>query len=386
MHHRAGSSVHIQRMGVQVRQEEVTMKAAVCYELGKPLIVEEIEIDPPREGEIKVRLAATAICHSDIHYIRGDWRGQPPMVAGHEAAGVVEEIGENVTLAKPGDHVVVSLLRSCGRCFYCTTGSPHMCEADYALNHESRLRNKRGQRIQHGIRTAAFAEYTIVEQSQVVRVPDDMPLDRASLLACGVITGAGAVINTAKVRPGESVVVIGTGGVGLNAVQGAVLSGAHPIIAVDLLENKLTAARTFGATHTINAAQEPAPEEIVRGLTAGRGADYVFVTVGSAGAVAQGYEMVRRGGTEVIVGIPERGATFALPIGALVLGGRTVKGSWMGFTNLSVDVPRLVALYQQGRLKLDELITGRYPLEEINEAINAVERGEALRNVIVFGS
>ena len=358
------------------------MKAAVCYEFGKPLVVEEIEIDPPQKGEIKVRLAATAICHSDIHIIRGEWGGEPPIVAGHEGAGVVEEIGENVTLAKPGDHVVVSLLRSCGRCFYCTTGSPHMCEADYALEHESRLQTKHGQSIQHGINTAAFAEYTIVDQSQVVRVPDDLPLDRASLLACGVITGAGAVINTAKVRPRESVVVIGTGGVGLNAVQGAVLSGANPIIAVDLLENKLTAARTFGATHTINATQEPAPEEIVRALTAGRGADYVFVTVGSVGAVEQGYEMIREGGTEVIVGIP--GSTFSLPVGGLAVTERTITGSKMGSTNLSVDVPKLVALYQQGRYKLDELITSRYPLEEINEAIEATERGEALRNVIVF--
>jgi S-(hydroxymethyl)glutathione dehydrogenase/alcohol dehydrogenase len=369
--------------GSAVSEKETVMRAAVCHEFGKPLVVEEIDIDPPQEGEVKVRLAACAICHSDIHLIRGEWGGRPPLVAGHEAAGTVHEVGPNVTLVSPGDHVVVSLLRSCGRCFYCTTGSPHMCAGDYALDRETRLHSKRGEPIQQGIRTAAFAEYTIVEQSQLVPLPEELPLDRAALLACGVITGFGAVVNTAKVRPGESVVVIGTGGVGLNAVQGAALSGAHPIIAIDLLEDKLDAARVFGATHTINAARQSHPERIVRNWTLGRGADYVFVTVGNAAAAAQGFGMLRRKGTEVLVGIPARGATLSLPI-AQIVGERTVTGSSMGSTRLSVDVPRLVSLYQDGRLKLDELITARYPLEEINEAIEAVEGGQALRNVIVL--
>ena len=221
------------------------MKAAVCYEFGKPLTIEELELDPLKKGEVKVHLAATAICHSDLHALRGEGSAHVPFVAGHEAAGVVEELGENVTLTKAGDRVVVCLMRSCGRCFYCTLGFPHLCEGDFALNKESRLRNKRGEVVNQGMRTAAFAEYCIVDQSQVVRVPENMPLDRASLLACGVITGLGAVINTAQVEPGSSVVVIGTGGVGLNAVQGALLAGAHPIIAIDLLDNKLKAARGF---------------------------------------------------------------------------------------------------------------------------------------------
>ena len=359
------------------------MKAAVCYEFGKPLVVEEVNIDPPQQGEVKVRLAATAICHSDVHLIRGEWGGNLPVVAGHEAAGVVEEIGQDVTLTKPGDAVVVSLLWSCGRCFYCATGSPHMCKGTFALETESRLRNKRGQPLRHGIRVAAFAEYTIVDQSQVVPVPADMPLDLAALLACGVITGLGAVVNTAQIEPGSSVVVIGTGGVGLNAVQGAVLAGAHPIIAMDILDTKLTTARVFGATHTINAGQKDALQ-IVRELTYGRGADYVFVTVGSATALAQGLNMIRWAGTVVIVGIPKEGATLSLPIGDFVWEGRRIIGSRMGSTRLSVDVPRLVELYQHGRLKLDELITARYPLEQINEAIEAMETGEVQRNVIVF--
>src|SRR6266508_151744 len=359
------------------------MKAAVCYAFGEPLTVEEIDIDPPQQGEVKIRLTATAICHSDVHLIRGEWGGKLPVVAGHEAAGIVDAVGENVTLAKPGDAVVVSLLRSCGRCFYCTLGSPHMCEGRFALERESRLRNRRGEPLQHGIRTAAFAEYAIVDQSQVVQVPAEMPLDRAALLACGVITGLGAVVNTARVGPGQSVVVIGAGGVGLNAIQGAVLVGAYPIVAVDRLDTKLTAARTFGATHTINAAQQDLGAAVAD-LTAGRGADYAFVTVGSPTAVAQALTIIRPAGTVVIVGIPHEGATAALSIGDVVWNEQRIIGSRMGSTRLSVDVPRLVDLYRHGRLKLDELITARYPLEQINEAIAAMETGEVLRNVIVF--
>jgi S-(hydroxymethyl)glutathione dehydrogenase/alcohol dehydrogenase len=360
------------------------MKAAVCYAFGQPLVVEEVEIDPPRQGEVTVRLAATAICHSDVHLIRGEWGGDLPVVAGHEAAGVVEAIGENVTLTQPGDPVVMSLLRSCGRCFYCMTGAPHMCEGTFALASESRLRNKRGESLRQGIKVAAFAEYAVVDQSQVVRVPADMPLDRAALLACGVITGLGAVVNTARVAPGSSVVVIGTGGVGLNAIQGAVLAGAHPIIAVDILDVKLAAAAAFGALHGINAAQQDAVA-VVKELTAGRGADYAFVTVGSPTAVAQGLNMIRPAGTLVLVGLPAKHATVALSVFDCVVDERKIIGSSMGSTRLSVDVPRLIDLYLHGRLKLDELITNRYPLEQINAAIEEMETGGVLRNVILFG-
>jgi NDMA-dependent alcohol dehydrogenase len=359
------------------------MKAAVCYEFGKPLVVEDIDIDPPKEGEVKARIAATSICHSDIHLIKGEWGGTPPIVAGHESAGIVEEVGPGVTSVKPGDHVVVSLIRSCGRCLYCTTGLPHKCEAKWPLDAESRLHNKRGEPLKQGLYTASFAEHVVVDQSQVVRIPDDMPLQVAALLACGVITGVGAVVNTAQVKTGSSVAVIGAGGVGLNAVQGAILSGAHPIIAVDRLDNKLASARTFGATHTVNATKEDAIAA-VKDITGGRGADYVFVTVGSADAVAQGFAMLRHRGMEVIVGIPESSATASLTVRDFVVGEKMVMGSRMGSTRLSVDVPRLVGFYRSGRLKLDELITARYPLERINEAIDAVLQGRALRNVIVF--
>jgi len=250
------------------------------------------------------------------------------------------------------------------------------------LDTQSRLRNAKGEKIHHGIRTASFAEYAIVEQTQCVKIPADIPLDCAALLACGVITGLGAVTNTAKIAPRSSVAVIGVGGVGLNSIQGAALSGARLIIAVDLLDNKLTAARTFGATHTVNASQENAVTA-VQTLSGGDGIDYAFVTVGNAAAVSQAFDMIRAGGSVVVVGLPKSSDTVALNIHRLI-GERHVVGSPMGSTRLSVDVPRLVELYQQGKLKLDELITQRYPLAQINEAIESMERGEALRNVIMF--
>lgn len=360
------------------------MKAAVCRAHDQPLTIEEVHLDPPRDGEVRVRVVACAICHSDVHQIRGDWSAPPPLVAGHEAAGIVEEVGAGVSTVKVGDHVVMSLLRSCGRCFYCSRGDTHLCDGEFALSHETRLRGKDGEPITQSINTAAFAECAVVDQSQLVPIPMDIPLDSASLLACGVITGLGAVINTAKVQTGENVAVIGIGGVGLNAIQGAYLSGAQPIIALDLLDNKLDAARKFGATHTINVAEDRAAVEQVYALTGERGVDYAFVTVGSPQAVALGVDLIRRGGSLVLVGIPDDKATHPLLLAQTVWNERRVLSSSMGSTRLSTQVPQLIALYQQGRLKLDELISRRYPLEEINEAIDSMERGEALRNVIVF--
>ncbi len=359
------------------------MRAAVCYEFAKPLIVDDIDIDAPQTGEVKVKLAACAICQSDIYGINGAWGGSLPVVYGHEAAGIVEEVGPGVALTKPGDHVVVSLLRSCGRCYFCTQGDPHVCEATFALDDESRIHTKEGHPIRQGIRTGAFAEYVVVEQSQVVQVPDQMSLHSASLLACGVITGLGAVVHTAQVPSGSSVVIIGAGGVGLNSVQGAALSGAHRIIAIDLLRAKLDAAKTLGATHVVNSTEEDA-KAIVYSLTQGRGADYVFVTVGSEKAIEQGMELLRRAGTLVIVGMPPSGVKAEIEVVDFAEKSQRVLGSKMGSTRLRVDVPKLVELYEQGRLKLDELITARYPLAQINEAIATVKRGEALRNVIVF--
>jgi S-(hydroxymethyl)glutathione dehydrogenase / alcohol dehydrogenase len=359
------------------------MKAAVCYAFGEPLKIENVRIDAPAEGEVKVRIAAAAVCHSDVHLIRGEWGGELPVVPGHEAAGIVEEIGFNVTGVEPGNRVVVSLLRSCGRCFQCGHGAPQLCEGSFALNSECRLHDEHGTALQHGIRVAAFAEWAIVDQSQVVRVPAGMPLDRAALLGCGVITGVGAVMNTARVRAGQSVVIIGTGGVGINSIQGARLAAAAPIIAVDRVESKLDLARSFGATHAFNADRADIRTE-VRKLTSGRGADYVFVTVGVPALVAQAASMIRPGGTVVLVGMPEWKATAAVRMADLVWNEQRVIGSRLGSTRLNTDIPRLADLYLEGRLELDALISRRYPLEQINEAITEMQTGAVLRNVIVL--
>jgi S-(hydroxymethyl)glutathione dehydrogenase / alcohol dehydrogenase len=360
------------------------MKAAVCYELGKPLVIEELDMDPPQKGEVKVRTAATAICHSDIHALNGELPTRPPIVGGHESAGYVEEVGEGVTQVKPGDPVVVSLVTSCGKCYFCAKGLGHLCEARWAMDKESRLRNKKGQRIGQMMRVSGFAEYMLTTESQCVPIPKDLPMDRACLLACGVITGFGSVVNRAKVRPNESVVVIGTGGVGLNAIQGAAYSGAYPIIAVDILDNKLAAARTFGATHTVNSAKEKDPIKAVQELTSGRGADYVFITVGNTSAVQQGFNMSGTRGMTVIVGLAPLTDKLDIPRMFFVRSEKTLCGGFMGSTVLSIDIPRYVTMYKNGKLKLDELITARYPLEKINEAIEAVVKGQALRNIIVF--
>ena len=359
------------------------MKAAVCYEVGKPLVVEEINLDPPRPGEVKVKLAATAVCHSDIHFFRGELPGKLPFVGGHESAGYVEEVGKGVVTVKPGDPVIISLLASCGKCKYCLTGRSHMCNAVWPLDTETRMHNKKGQALVQLLKTGSFAEYTVVDQSQLVKIPADMPLDRAALLACGVITGFGAVVNRAKVEVMSSCVIIGIGGVGLNAVQGAAISGAYPVIAVDISDKKLKAAKIFGATHTINSSQEDAAKKI-KELTGGAGADYVFITVGSTAAISQGLAMSGPRGMTVIVGIPKFTDSLSVPPFMFIKDERVLTGSFMGTTQLHTEIPKLVALYKAGVLKLDELITARYPLDEINQAIELVEKGEALRNVITF--
>jgi S-(hydroxymethyl)glutathione dehydrogenase / alcohol dehydrogenase len=362
----------------------VRMKAAICREFAKPLVIEEVEIAAPGPGEIRVKLAACAICHSDIIYMDGGWGGALPSVFGHEASGIVEEVGPGIAGLKRGDHVVVALIRSCGGCHYCAQGEQVLCETIFPLDLKGPLAATDGSAIVQGLRTGAFADYVVVHASQAVRIPDEIPLDSASLLACGVITGFGAVTNTARMPAGAHAVVIGTGGVGLNSIQGAALGGARTIIAIDLSDEKLQAARKFGATHAINPKNNDVVETI-RGITGGRGADYVFVTVGAKAAFEQAFGYIAKGGSVVIVGMPASGVMTEFDPGTLAAWGQRVLGSKMGSSRLALDVPMLVELYQQGRLKLDELISNRYPLERINEAVASTKRGEALRNVIVFG-
>jgi S-(hydroxymethyl)glutathione dehydrogenase / alcohol dehydrogenase len=358
-------------------------KAAICRAFGKPLTVETVELAEPNAGEVLIRTAACAICHSDIFYIDGAWGGELPAVYGHEAAGVVEAVGAGVTRLKAGDHVVATLIRNCGFCPACAEGAPVFCEEVFPLDRSTPLHDGAGKPLVHGLRTGAFAERMVVDQSQAVAIPNDVPLDSAALIACGVLTGMGAVVNTAGVKAGSSVVVIGCGGVGLNSIQGARLAGASPIIAVDIEPSKLAAAREFGATETINARSEDVAGR-VKALTGGRKADWVFVTVGVKGAAEQGASLMKRNGATVLVGMPPSGVLATIDPGSLAADGQKILGSKMGSARPVIDVPMIVKLYREGRLKLDQLISGRYRLESINEAIASARSGAALRNVIVF--
>jgi S-(hydroxymethyl)glutathione dehydrogenase/alcohol dehydrogenase len=363
------------------------MKAAICYEFNKPLVIEEVTLDPPGKGEVKVRLAATAICHSDIHAIKGEHGNLPlPAIAGHEISGYVEETGDDVTYVKPGDPVVASIIpEGCGQCYYCRIGLSNQCTTNRLyLYGKGKYTNKKGQRLsQYAGAVAGFAEYATIPEVNLVKIPADLPMDRACLLACGVISGFGAVVNRTKVTVNSSVAVIGCGGVGLNVMQGAVFSGAYPIIAVDVRDSKLETAKVFGATHTVNAKKEKDPIKKVHELTYGRGADYVFVAVAGIEILRQGFMMSARDGTTVVIG-HGHGEQLSAFTPTDFMGGKKLTGSAMGAVRLRIDVPRLIELYKIGRLKLDELVSGHYPFEKINEALASSEKGEVIRNVIMF--
>lgn len=359
------------------------IKAAVCHEFASPLVIEEIDIAPPGHGEVMVDVRACAICHSDIFYAEGAWGGSLPAVYGHEAAGIVAAVGQGVEGVSPGDHVVVTLIRSCGHCHYCAQGSRVMCEEVFPLDGKSPLTGAGGHTYEQAMRTGAFAQKVVVHESQIAGIPADMDFAVASLLACGVITGFGAVINTAKVRAGQGVAVIGCGGVGLNGVQAAALAGASPVIALDLSDHKLAVARRFGATHAFNAAA-PDTAAAIMDLTAGRGVDHVFVTVGAKAAFDSAFSYLTKNGTVIIVGMPPSGVLASYDPGTMAAWNQKILGSKMGETDIARDIPVLVEHYRAGRLKLDEMVSGRYPLRRINEAIAAVKAGTALRNVIVF--
>ena len=375
------------------------MRAAVLHGFGQPLVIEEVDLDPPGEGEVKVRIGAAAICHSDIHDFKGEHGVSTfPGVGGHEAAGYVEEVGKGVTYVKPGDHVVVTIVTAgCGECYNCQKGLPKLCEKKggplvpqvefKGLSAPGRYVNKQGQRLtQVSGRMAAFVEYTTVSEQTLVKIPEDMPMDSAALLACGVISGFGAVMHHARVAPLSSAVVVGCGGVGLNVIQSLKIAGAYPIIAVDVLDSKLETARFFGATHTVNSKNETDPVEAVYKLTSGRGAEYVFVVVAGTDILRQAFLMSAYHGMTVILGHGFKEYLCDFQPTDFVGSDRILTGCAMGGTrfNTRVDIPKIIELYQAGMYKLDELITGHYKLEQINEAIESVEKGEALRNVITF--
>lgn len=365
------------------------MRAAVLYEANQPMVIEDLTLEGPRAGEVLVRIAATGVCHSDYHVIDGSWHGPgypKPVVLGHEASAVVEAIGPNVSLVKPGDHVILSFASTCGRCQACVRGEPYLCNgmrspAGTMPDGTRRLR-KGDQEINHFGQTSSFAEMAVVHESQAIPIRPDMPLDRAALIGCAVMTGVGAVLNTARVEPGSTMAVFATGGVGLNIIQGGMLANASQIIAIDLLDNKLEYAKQVGATHVINASRVD-PVGAIRELTAGQGVDYAFDAIGLPQVSRQAYDSTRAGGTTVVVGIAPTGAEIPIPA-SIAASSKTVKGCFYGSTRPSVDFPRLVNFYLQGRLKLDEIISRRYRLDEINEAFAALARGDNARGVIVM--
>lgn len=359
------------------------MRAAVCREFGKPFTIEDLALAPPQRGEVRCAVRAAAICHSDITFAEGGWGGSLPAVYGHEASGVVLEVGPMVHGLAPGDRVVITMVRHCGACPCCTRGLHGACESHFPLDGASPILAADGSQITQGLRTGAFAEEVVVEASQLVKIPDDIPFDIASLLACGVITGWGAVVNTAAVPPGANVAIIGTGGVGLNAVQGARLAAARRVIGIDLEDAKLEAAAAFGATHMINGREEDAVERVAQ-ITETRGVDFAFVTVGAPQAFDQSYAMLAPGGAAVLVGVAALGAQSTFDPVTLTSAAQRILGSKLA-ADIHRDIPALIALYREGSLKLDELVTRHFPFEEINAAMDASRRGEGLRNVVMIG-
>jgi S-(hydroxymethyl)glutathione dehydrogenase / alcohol dehydrogenase len=359
------------------------MKAAVFHEVNQPLIIEDVEIDAPGPHEVLVRTVASGVCHSDLHFIEGLYTIPPPAVLGHEAAGIVEATGDLVEYVKPGDHVIACLSVFCGHCEHCLSGHPNLC-----INPETRRGRQERPRLALGGSPVAqfaniggYAEEMLLHENALVKIAEEIDFDHAALIGCGVTTGVGAVLNTAGIEAGSSVAVFGCGGVGLAAVQGALIAGARMIIAVDTLENKLAAARSLGATHVVDASSHD-PVEAIREMTNG-GVDYSFEAIGLKSAAEQSFDCLRRGGTATVIGMIPVGQKIELD-GRSFLSEKKIQGSSMGSNRFRIDMPRYLEFYRQGRLKLDEMITKRGRLEDVNEAFRAMKAGETLRTVLTF--
>jgi len=359
------------------------MKAAVLREINKPLEIEDIQHGDPAPREVLIRTVAAGVCHSDLHFQNGSYPHPLPTVLGHESAGVVEAVGSNVTYVKPGDHVITCLSAFCGHCEFCLTGHMSLCqepELQRAEDQPSRLAAG-DEKIAQFLNLSSFAEYMLVHEHTIVKVQKDMPLDRAALIGCGVTTGIGAVIHTAAIEPGSTVAIIGCGGVGLSAINGAAIAGAARIIAIDVLDSKLELARKFGATDVINASEADVIGE-VREMTGG-GVHYSFEAIGLKQTAEQAFKMLGFGGTATIIGMIPVGVHLEIH-GPEFLMERKLQGSNMGSNRFRVDMPRFVDFYLQGRLHLDDLISRRIKLEDVNEGMAALETGEVARSVIMF--
>jgi alcohol dehydrogenase len=365
------------------------MEEPAPYAESRPLVVEELDLDGPGPGEVLVEIAGAGLCHSDLSVIDGARPRVMPMVMGHEASGIVRELGPGIRDLAAGDHVVFSFVPACGHCLPCATGRPALCENGARTNLAGTLlagtrhfHNQDGSALHHHLGVSAFSQYTVAARESLVKIDPSVPLDIAALFGCAVLTGVGAVFNTARVAPGSGVAVFGLGGVGLSAVMGARAAGAYPIIAVDLLESKLALAREVGASHTVNA-RDADPVAAVKEITAG-GAPYAFESVGNERVLAQAYGATRRGGTTVTLGLPHPSKIFAISAVTLVAEERTVKGSYMGSAVPPRDIPRFIALYQAGLLPVDRLLTRTIALDEVNAGFDALARGEAVRQIIRF--
>ena len=365
------------------------IQASILPDRNAPLVIEEVTLDAPKAGEVLVRIAASGVCHSDLSVIDGTLPLPTPIVLGHEGAGVVEAVGPGVTSVKVGDHVVLSWRPQCNRCAYCLRGQPYLCDLASRMSLSGAMldgtrRLRRGaEELFHMTQTSSMAEYAVVPETGAIPIDRDIPLDKAALVGCAVTTGAGAVFNTARVEAGASVAVFGCGGVGLSVIQGALIAGANPIIAIDLLDSKLEAARRLGATHAINGKSGDAPARI-RDLTAGQGADYAFEAIGNPDVVSQAYDSVRRGGKVIVIGVANMMAQISVPHLTLVLQEKAVLGSCYGSARPQLDMPRLLRLYKAGRLKLDEMVTRTYKLSQVNQAFDDLRNGVNLRGVVVF--
>lgn len=365
-----------------------TMGAAHPYAQSKPLKIEELDLDPPGPGEILVQIKAAGLCHSDLSVINGDRPRPMPMALGHEAAGIVEELGAGVTDLKVGDHVVLVFVPSCGHCMPCAEGRPALCEPGAVANgagtllHGVRRLKRNGQPVNHHLGCSAFATHATISRNSAIKIDPELPLTEAALFGCAVLTGVGAVVNTAQVRAGSTVAVIGLGGVGLASVLGAVAAGARQVIAVDLADDKLALAKTLGATHTFNAGAADAAEQI-RQASSG-GVDTAIEMAGSTRAFDLAYKITRRGGMTVTAGLPPPTATWPMPPVNLVAEERTIKGSYIGTCVPLRDIPRYVELYRGGKLPVNKLMTGTLALEDINRGFDLLHEGKAVRQVIVF--
>ncbi|HEY3796763.1 MAG TPA: Zn-dependent alcohol dehydrogenase [Caulobacteraceae bacterium] len=357
------------------------MKAAVLREVGKPLQIEDVQVRKPGPSEVLIRTAAAGVCHSDLHFVEGSYPARVPVVLGHESAGIVEAVGDDVRTVKVGDHVITCLSVFCGHCEDCLTGRMSLCSSPEVRQTETPRLSQAGGVMNQFLNLSSFAEQMLIHEHACTAIRKDMPLDRAALIGCGVTTGVGAAIHTSKVRPGETVAVIGCGGVGLSAINGAAIAGAGRIIAIDTSPAKDNISRQFGATDFINAAETDAVKAVME-MTKG-GVHHSFEAIGLAKTAEQAFNMLRRGGTANVIGMIPVGQQVSL-MGAAFLGEKRIQGSAMGSNRFPVDMPRFIDFYMAGKLKLDEMISRRIKLEDINEAFAEMKTGSIARSVIVF--